>query len=167
MPSRKHIMDNDSSTMRFYLDKNLEQKTLKPRVYGYNEVPNLPIISFKKSCQKELRIRMYDVRMTRRWLKQPPKIIFSVQNYQINCHRNKSSNLLNSPLSMDDCPKPLDYAYGLRAKASPNLALLSTALVSTSPEMVKRDFGRHSCWIRAVAVPKLLTLALTVVKGSN
>lgn len=42
-------MDNDSSTMRYYLDKNLEQKTLKPQVYGYNEVPNLPIISFKKS----------------------------------------------------------------------------------------------------------------------
>ncbi|MFS8011353.1 hypothetical protein Hanom_Chr14g01308081 [Helianthus anomalus] len=33
--------------------------------------------------------------------------------------------------------------------------------------MVKRDFGRHSCWISALAFPRLLTRALTVVNGSN
>ncbi|MFS7955977.1 hypothetical protein Hanom_Chr07g00649101 [Helianthus anomalus] len=56
---------------------------------------------------------------------------------------------------------------GFRAKARPNFALLSTALVSTSPERVKKDFGRHSCWITALAFPKLFTRALTVVNGSN
>uniref|UniRef100_A0A2P2K8P2 Mitochondrial outer membrane protein porin of 34 kDa n=1 Tax=Rhizophora mucronata TaxID=61149 RepID=A0A2P2K8P2_RHIMU len=35
--------------------------------------------------------------------------------------------------------------HGLRANAKPTLALFSIALVSTSPERVKKDFGRHSC----------------------
>nr|GEU42795.1 mitochondrial outer membrane protein porin of 34 kDa [Tanacetum cinerariifolium] len=41
------------------------------------------------------------------------------------------------------------------------------ALVSTSAETVKRDLGRHSCWIRAFALPRLLYLAFTVVNGSK
>lgn len=48
---------------------------------------------------------------------------------------------------------PNTQAHGLRAKASPNLALLSIDLVSTSLEMVTSDFGRHSCWIKAFALP--------------
>lgn len=57
--------------------------------------------------------------------------------------------------------------YGFRANASPNLALFSMALVSTSPEMVNNDFGRHSCWMRALAMPALFTRAFNVVSGSN
>lgn len=55
----------------------------------------------------------------------------------------------------------------MRAKARPNLALLSTDLVSTSAETVRRDLGRHSCWIRPLAFPKLFTLPFTEVNGSK
>ena len=57
--------------------------------------------------------------------------------------------------------------YGFRAKANPIFALFSTALASTSPDIVKRDLGRHSCWMRALTFPLLLTRAFTVVKGSR
>lgn len=43
--------------------------------------------------------------------------------------------------------------HGFRATANPIFALFSMALVSTSPEMVTRDLGRHSCCIRALALP--------------
>ncbi|GJT59748.1 serine/threonine-protein kinase D6PKL2 [Tanacetum coccineum] len=43
----------------------------------------------------------------------------------------------------------------------------SSALVLTSPESVKMDFGRHSCWMSALALPKFFTRALTVVNGSK
>ncbi|KAJ0535668.1 hypothetical protein HanIR_Chr09g0433131 [Helianthus annuus] len=33
--------------------------------------------------------------------------------------------------------------------------------------MVKRDLGRHSCWIRAFALPRLSIRAFTVVNGSK
>ena len=56
---------------------------------------------------------------------------------------------------------------GFRARASPTFALFSIALVSTSPDMVKRDFGRHSCCRRALAIPELFTRAFTVVNGSS
>lgn len=56
---------------------------------------------------------------------------------------------------------------GLRAKLNPILALFSMALVSTSLEMVMSDLGRHSCWIRALALPELVTRPFTVVNGSN
>lgn len=58
-------------------------------------------------------------------------------------------------------------AHGLRARANPILALFSIALESTSPERVKNDFGRHSCWTRALTLPKLFARAFTVVNGSN
>lgn len=57
--------------------------------------------------------------------------------------------------------------HGLRARANPILAVFSMALVSTSPEIVTNDFGRHSCWIRALALPKLFTRAFKVVNGSR
>lgn len=57
-------------------------------------------------------------------------------------------------------------SQGLRARAIPTLALFSIALESTSPETVKNDFGRHSCWISALATPALFTRAFTVVNGS-
>lgn len=56
---------------------------------------------------------------------------------------------------------------GLRTRERPTLELLSMALVSTSPEMVTRDLGRHSCCTRALALPKLFTRAFTVVRGSS
>nr|GMD95889.1 hypothetical protein F383_08963 [Ipomoea batatas] len=56
---------------------------------------------------------------------------------------------------------------GLTTTANPILALFSTALVSTSPVMVKTDLEQHWCWMRAVAMPRLLTLAFTVVNGSS
>lgn len=49
---------------------------------------------------------------------------------------------------------PTKYSlHGLRATANPILALFSSALVSISPEIVTRDFGRHWCCIRALALP--------------
>ena len=41
------------------------------------------------------------------------------------------------------------------------------ALVSTSVEKVMRDLGLHACWRRALAMPKLLKHAFTVVRGSS
>lgn len=35
----------------------------------------------------------------------------------------------------------------------PTFALFSIALVSTSPETVTNDLGRHSCWTSALAMP--------------
>ena len=58
-------------------------------------------------------------------------------------------------------------AQGLSTSESPTLELFSMDLESTSPEMVMRDLGRHSCWMRALALPALFTRALTTVNGSN
>lgn len=56
---------------------------------------------------------------------------------------------------------------GLSTKDTPTLELFSMAFVSTSPDNVMSDLGLHSCWIRALALPKLFTRALTVVRGSK
>jgi hypothetical protein len=56
---------------------------------------------------------------------------------------------------------------GLRARERPSLELFSMALVSTSAEMVKRDLGRHSCWMSADALPALSKRAFTAVSGSS
>ncbi|KAE8716081.1 Hypersensitive-induced response protein 2 [Hibiscus syriacus] len=61
----------------------------------------------------------------------------------------------------------IPHGPGLSAKANPTLALFSIAMVSTSPDIVMSDFGHHSCWIRALALPKLFTRALIVVNGSR
>lgn len=56
---------------------------------------------------------------------------------------------------------------GLRATAIPTFELFSMVLVSTSAEMVTRDFGLHSCWMRALALPELLMRAFKTVSGSR
>ena len=56
---------------------------------------------------------------------------------------------------------------GLRATAIPTFELFSMVLVSTSAEMVTSDFGLHSCWISALALPELLKRAFTTVSGSK
>ncbi|MBA0673182.1 hypothetical protein Goklo_007479 [Gossypium klotzschianum] len=72
---------------------------------------------------------------------------------------------------LDFMPIPVTEFYtnfqGLSAKASQTLELLSMDFVSISPEMVKRDFGRHSCWMSALAFPALFARALIVVNESN
>lgn len=66
------------------------------------------------------------------------------------------------------CTAPHQHRnQGLRARARPNLGALSKALVSNSPEMVTTDFGFSSCCKRAPSLPVLLSLALTVVRGSS
>jgi len=62
----------------------------------------------------------------------------------------------------------MDQNYqGLRTKLNPTLALFSMALVSSSVEMVMSDLGRHSCWIRALALAELVMRPFNVVNGSN
>uniref|UniRef100_A0A7C9DL21 Uncharacterized protein n=1 Tax=Opuntia streptacantha TaxID=393608 RepID=A0A7C9DL21_OPUST len=73
------------------------------------------------------------------------------------------------PLHIEDKEAPgLNHkdAHGLRANANPTFADFSMALVSTSAEIVTSDLGRHSCWIRALALPKLLMRAFKLVNGS-
>ena len=60
-----------------------------------------------------------------------------------------------------------NYAQGLRASAKPNLGVLSRALVSNSPEMVRTDLGLTSCCRRAPSFPELLSRDFTVVWEST
>lgn len=53
---------------------------------------------------------------------------------------------------------------GFNARANPIFPVFSIARVSTSPEIVMSDLGRHSCWIRAFTFPKLFTRALSDVR---
>ena len=56
---------------------------------------------------------------------------------------------------------------GLRATAIPTFELFSMVLVSTSAEIVTTDFGLHSCWISALALPELLMRPFKRVSGSR
>lgn len=107
----------------------------------------------------------------------PVRIIFTTQNH---IHARKSSHITSSKLDRDirashrrnpiyfiallgflkkKCVRTLLFGksgfmdHGLRATANPIFALFSMALVSTSPEMVMSDLGRHSCCIRALVLP--------------
>lgn len=98
---------------------------------------------------------------------------------EITTNQKKKTNKTIGPIKLHNFPKflfPINapshkwgkYSHhGLRARARPTLALLSMDLVSTSPEMVKNDLGRHSCWIRALALPELLICAFSMVNVSS
>lgn len=91
----------------------------------------------------------------------------SIQNFKnmsVDCvYCTKSSTI--QPLNAQFIPT--FNGQGLRARAKPNLGVLSKALVSNSPDIVRMDFGFSSCWRRAPSLPELLSLAFTVVWGSS
>jgi hypothetical protein len=56
-------------------------------------------------------------------------------------------------LNLKDMHYPKYVSQGLSTNDKPTFVLFSIAFVSTSPEIVMSDLGRHSCWTRALAMP--------------